>query len=256
MTAPSTPADPTPRHRWNWKPKLRWFAAEYLIVVLGVLTAVALNRWNEGLQDRGHEQQYLQELVQDLEADELELEENRARAMARAKQIREIMEAVGTAEFLRDYEVVVEWPNTEQRERCHARPLACLVNVRVFDGSQAVYRELTQSGQLRVIRDRQLVSALTRYYAMVEARKEGHLNILRPTNNQLAEAMHERGLSWASDEPDLFDTFVSSVRRSPELRSRLHEVYVSSHYQVYDIDTNHQPALDSLMRLVRAHVGS
>ncbi len=27
----------------DWRPKVRWFAAEYLIVVLGVLTAVALN---------------------------------------------------------------------------------------------------------------------------------------------------------------------------------------------------------------------
>jgi hypothetical protein len=50
--SPTPPAsvDPPPApydspKRWDWRPKARWFAAEYLIVVLGVLTAVALNAW-------------------------------------------------------------------------------------------------------------------------------------------------------------------------------------------------------------------
>jgi hypothetical protein len=45
---------------------VRWFAAEYLIVVLGVLTAVALNAWWQGRQDAAREQVYLQQLAEDL----------------------------------------------------------------------------------------------------------------------------------------------------------------------------------------------
>lgn len=61
------------RHRLStveWRPKVRWFAAEYLIVVLGVLTAVALNAWWGGRQDAGREEAYLHQLVADLQESE------------------------------------------------------------------------------------------------------------------------------------------------------------------------------------------
>lgn len=61
---PPVPA-PAPR-RWDWRPKVRWFAAEYLIVVLGVLTAVAINTWWGERQDRSREQFYLRQLASDL----------------------------------------------------------------------------------------------------------------------------------------------------------------------------------------------
>ncbi len=54
--------------QWNWRPKLRWFAAEYLIVVLGVLTAVGLNAWWQGQQDIGTEDAYLHQIAADLDA--------------------------------------------------------------------------------------------------------------------------------------------------------------------------------------------
>lgn len=62
-------SDSTPK-RWNWKPKLRWFAAEYLIVVLGVLTAVGLNAWWGGQQEAEREQSYLRQLAADLQETE------------------------------------------------------------------------------------------------------------------------------------------------------------------------------------------
>lgn len=54
----------------DWRPKVRWFAAEYLIVVLGVLTAVALNAWWGERQDRASERAYLGQLAADLQETE------------------------------------------------------------------------------------------------------------------------------------------------------------------------------------------
>ena len=66
---------PAPRQRRvDWRPKLRWFGAEYLIVVLGVLTAVALNAWWQGQQDAAREQEYLRQLVEDLTQTESRME--------------------------------------------------------------------------------------------------------------------------------------------------------------------------------------
>ena len=51
----TTPNSELQRKKWEWRPKVRWFAAEYLIVVLGVLTAVGINAWwNE--QERAAEE--------------------------------------------------------------------------------------------------------------------------------------------------------------------------------------------------------
>ena len=74
MSTPVPPASPPtdpPRWRWRppavaWRPKVRWFAAEYLIVVLGVLTAVGINAWWQGRQDAASEETYLRQLAADL----------------------------------------------------------------------------------------------------------------------------------------------------------------------------------------------
>lgn len=45
--------------RWEWRPKLRWFAAEILIVVCGVLIALALNAWWQGREQAREERRLL-----------------------------------------------------------------------------------------------------------------------------------------------------------------------------------------------------
>ncbi len=73
IPAPLAPPHPSPgqapaprQRRWDWRPKARWFAAEYLIVVLGVLTAVGINAWWSGQQAEAKETVYLRQLVADL----------------------------------------------------------------------------------------------------------------------------------------------------------------------------------------------
>ena len=60
-------AAPRPR-RWDWRPKARWFAAEYLIVVLGVLTAVGVNAWWGNAQQRADERATLHALREEFTA--------------------------------------------------------------------------------------------------------------------------------------------------------------------------------------------
>ena len=52
----------------DWRPRLRWFAAEYLIVVTGVLTAVAIDAWWDGRQEAAREAQALERLHEESEA--------------------------------------------------------------------------------------------------------------------------------------------------------------------------------------------
>ena len=71
VPASAVPTPPAPRpRRWDWRPKARWFAAEYLIVVLGVLTAVGINSWWGERQDRLQEAAYLRQLDADFDQTE------------------------------------------------------------------------------------------------------------------------------------------------------------------------------------------
>ena len=54
----------------NWLAKWRWFAAEIVVVVAGVLIALTLNAWWDGQQDREREQVYLHQLAADLSESE------------------------------------------------------------------------------------------------------------------------------------------------------------------------------------------
>src|SRR5688500_7764965 len=55
----------TPRS-WDWQPKLKWFAAEFLVVVTGVMVALALNAWFTGRSNERSEAVYLSLLSRDL----------------------------------------------------------------------------------------------------------------------------------------------------------------------------------------------
>lgn len=67
------PVTPSPPARWiaslrgiEWRPSLRWFVAEFFVVVAGILTALALQSWWEGKNDRSNEQIYLRQLGDDI----------------------------------------------------------------------------------------------------------------------------------------------------------------------------------------------
>ena len=59
----------------RWRDGARWFAAEFLVVVTGVLVALALNAWWEKRQDIGRENTYLTQLRSDLRINEQRLQE-------------------------------------------------------------------------------------------------------------------------------------------------------------------------------------
>lgn len=66
---PTTPPASAPR-RWDWRPKVRWFAAEIVVVVAGVLIALALNAWWQSRQQAHEEQRLLVALLDEFTANQ------------------------------------------------------------------------------------------------------------------------------------------------------------------------------------------
>lgn len=58
------------RRRWDWRPKVRWFAAEILVIVAGVLIALALNAWWQQRQQNQEEQRLLSGLLDEFVSNE------------------------------------------------------------------------------------------------------------------------------------------------------------------------------------------
>lgn len=54
------------RGRWQWQPTMRWFAAEYVIVVTGVLTAVAIDAAWANWQTRERSERFTDRLAEDV----------------------------------------------------------------------------------------------------------------------------------------------------------------------------------------------
>lgn len=69
-TLPAAAAPAGPRAWFAWRDALRWFGAEFLVVVTGVLVALALQAWYEGRRDAARERGYLRQLAADLRESE------------------------------------------------------------------------------------------------------------------------------------------------------------------------------------------
>ena len=76
-TSPESPP-PSPSWRWrppavDWRPKLRWFGAEIVVVVAGVLIALTINAWWGGRQQAQEEHRLLTALLAEADANEARL---------------------------------------------------------------------------------------------------------------------------------------------------------------------------------------
>lgn len=134
----SGPTEPSTESGWEWRTKLRWFAAEYLIVVLGVLTAVALNAWWVGLQQQELETQSLREIRDALQNDHEDILIN----------IRVHERAARSASLLREH-IRAQRPYTDTLDAHFASVLTFTLSVR----DEAAYETLKQRGMETISND-------------------------------------------------------------------------------------------------------
>lgn len=126
-------------------------AGEFVVIVVGVLVALAVDEWREGRVERARETGYYRALAADLERD---LEEYdfalamTARSHAAADQVLAVVRGEDPDEVVGPLVLAVRW--------------ASWVNYPAW--SSGTIEELMASGSIRLIRDRDLKSAMFRYY--------------------------------------------------------------------------------------------
>ena len=143
--------------------KQDWFtvAVEILIVVLGVFLGLQVNNWNEARAEGERSRGYLSRIRAELVADMTELERHRGLWQLGAN---EGYAAVSYAETgarggATDWEVLRSFLHASQSHQ--------------LSFADTTYSELRSAGELRLIADADLRSALTDYYVLVAARRGG-----------------------------------------------------------------------------------
>lgn len=142
----------------HWRRGMSWFLAEFVVVVSGVLVALAVSAWWQARLDRQHETEYLQQLDADLLATENDMEHAQAALNRRALAAHAITHAfwgerpANDAELRRD--LVVPWASARYRP--------------VLGNIEA----LIATGDIHVIRAAALRTELVAYDEWAKARLE------------------------------------------------------------------------------------
>lgn len=184
----------------DWRAKARWFGAEYLIVVLGVLTAVGINAWWGEREDRAQERAYLLQLAADLRETERLVEQADVRLFLADASGAKLVEAFYLPERP-PRDSLISW-FSEAYMGSGMRPLL------------GTAEALVATGDLALIRDDSLRSAITAYlYQTREVMRQHDLAVSMWLQDILA---FRKLLGFAeTEEFGLTRTAVDSLRRTP-----------------------------------------
>ena len=140
----------------NLTQKLPWvrLGAEGLVIFVGVLVALAVDRWVTGLDERGLEASYVAQLVENFTADSLRIAESLEAAEDRRRLAVEILSGHANVQgaepevFLKRFEQIAWWAPVEY--------------------SREAWDELGATGRLSLIRDEAVRRSLSQYYNRIE----------------------------------------------------------------------------------------
>jgi hypothetical protein len=139
----------------SWRGRLRWFTAEFLVVVAGVLVALAANDWAQRAREQRLAREYTLRVVEDLD--------RIGESLLGVVKWTEVLESAGGALL----------PILEGRQTVgdSLRVLTAAYQasrLRAPDLSPIAYRELLATGQIRLFRDAAVRQALGRYFTDFE----------------------------------------------------------------------------------------
>jgi len=146
----------------DWRPKLRWFGAEIVIVVAGVLIALALNAWWQGRQDAASEANYLALVHRDLGQ------------MAETLEELSELEDEHVQSGFEAYRNLSEPTLSEETRSAVSESLVRLTRRRTSHVTAATYEDLLNTGNLRLIRNRDLRNRLVAFYEEAERTVDIH----------------------------------------------------------------------------------
>jgi len=214
---PTSPESTSKSQQWNWKPRLRWFAAEIAVVVVGVLIALALNAWWQARQAAAGEESYLALISRDLGQMLDDLEELR---VYEEHQIQGGLEA---------YRAISAQDRSSEQMAVVSDAMLRLTSRRTMSLTNSTYQDLISTGNLQLIRNRGLRDQVVAFHERVEREFEIHnKNNAFFVDELFATAVVGRGLFFSrggssttinaitGSESELTETFEGGYADDPD----------------------------------------
>jgi len=126
--------------------RLRRGLTEFVAVVLGVVVGLAADEWRQGLQDRGRERVYLEQLAEDLTSGRARVANYQDRFMRVATAVDSLIRRIESGEPVADTAGFVRLASTAGQVGINRNDITY----------SATYEELISSGDLGLIRDAEL----------------------------------------------------------------------------------------------------
>ena len=158
-------------------PKLKAAFGELLIIILGVLIALWAENWRQGLDERSQEQQYIERLLRDLDADLAAIDLLMAQTSDRAYQAKVVLDAIDKG-----------------RRDVPASDFLGAVEYAWFFGypsiSRSTFNDLMSTGNLRLLRSSAVKDGLSGYYSRIDGNLQFR-DLYVPTQQRLGEVVAE-----------------------------------------------------------------
>ena len=198
---------------------------EILLVVIGILIALQINTWNNNRIDRQLEKQYLNRMVQDLNADLNELESviniTRKRLILGAK----VLDTLGTNNIYHwdaYQDAIQNYPNVKSLlSMTFGNALVDTRMYRLFVGTDITLQELLSNGKLDIIKDTPLKVAIQNHYNNVQYRKNLQLVIKNAREGYVAELI-ANGISMRTEQT--FDELQPQIKDRKTLIAHLDNI--------------------------------
>lgn len=185
----------------------RW-ASEFLVVVVGVLVALAVDNYRENLDNRDRQDTYLANLLIDVEGDQQQLLGSINQSRRSLSQIESLLLVAGI-----DLNgLVVAEQITEHgynREGLGESTTVALLNDKyytwiagrfdTFDPYQPTYASLLATGDLRLIENEDLKRSITYYYENIRGRNSDRPDMINDVH-QLNEFLASSGINTYDKE--------------------------------------------------------
>ena len=225
----------------------RWLG-ELLVIVIGVLVALAVDDVMQRRADRQLESHLLDRLTQDLVADAADLAWASVQVRRRRWLFDTVVRAVAEGDAvpsppdrlvnMQREAALLEAAGRVERfpagnwENPRGQALKVLEHFAQFDLSDGSYQEMLATGALRTLKDRDLRSAILAYYRAAED-FGGNVTEYETYRPQLIDELTRVGIA-VSDSLTL-DEFADVLRRSPSLAARVRDAQIQLYGQALNL---------------------
>ena len=179
----------------------RW-VGEFVVIVLGILAALAVDSWSEDLNNRQLEREYLVRIQDDLRWDLEEIEVAISASFDQARAVTAILLELNDplAEAIPPFSETIKstdfkTPVHEEGRYSKGHVVWDAVRTRSFDPRRGTYDELLATGRIIVIDDTTIRAAIIDHYSMTEDSVTGLPERVAGAANEVDELVRKTGFN-------------------------------------------------------------